>query len=84
MLNTNTFHSRKDTKLAQHRIKRMGGNFLEKGISSCGISAVVIYGSIVRNVRYCADVDLLIIYSGKKPKIYPQWMLMSGCMKRVR
>ncbi|MEK7698868.1 MAG: hypothetical protein AAB332_00545 [Planctomycetota bacterium] len=45
--------------------------FLEKGISSCGISAVVIYGSIVRNVRYCADVDLLIIYSGKKPKIYP-------------
>lgn len=45
--------------------------FLRKDISSYDISAVVIFGSIVRNVDYCADVDLLIIYTDKKPKIYP-------------
>lgn len=51
--------------------KKWVETFFKKDISSYDISAVVIFGSIARNVRYCADVDLLIIYHGKKPKIYP-------------
>ncbi len=32
------------------------------------VHAIIIFGSTVREVEYCSDIDLLYIYSGSKPK----------------
>jgi hypothetical protein len=48
--------------------KQWAETFTTQACANPRILAVVAFGSAVRSADYCADVDLLVIYDGSKPR----------------